>query len=82
VSEEVRNVAAPVTKLAEPATEPSILNCTLPVGAPAPGGTALRVKPNATCSPGKDGFLEELTIPVVPDFVMVSVALAELLAGR
>ena len=60
-------VAVPPLKLTGlPKAEPSIENCTVPVGVPAPGATALTVAVKVTDWPKTDGLAEEATLVVVP----------------
>ena len=40
---------------------PLVLNCTVPVGVPAPGATAVTVALNVTAWPNTEGLAEELT---------------------
>jgi hypothetical protein len=54
----------PLNEIGPPALEPSITNCTVPVGVPEPGAVTPIVAVNVTFSPGFDGFAEEVT-PVV-----------------
>src|SRR2546422_425197 len=59
-------VATPPTNATgAPKSAPSILNCTGPVGVPAPGATALTVAVNVTGWPNNDGFTDEFTAAVV-----------------
>src|ERR1035437_6582745 len=48
-----------------PSATPLVLNCTLPVGVPAPGGTAPSVAVKVTLAPGKEGLGEAATLLVV-----------------
>src|SRR3989442_7975354 len=52
---------------------PPSLKVTFPVGVPEPGLFAVTVAVNFTDCPNTDGFNEELTDVVVPDFSPVSV---------
>ena len=48
-----------------PKAEPSMENCTVPVGVPAPGATALTVAVKLTDWPKTEGLTEEATVVVV-----------------
>ena len=48
-----------------PKAEPSMENCTVPVGVPAPGATALTVAVKLTDWPKTEGLTEAATIVVV-----------------
>src|SRR5262249_13387597 len=48
-----------------PKLAPSIWNCTVPVGVPAPGATAATVAVNVTACPNTDGLADELTAVAV-----------------
>jgi hypothetical protein len=51
--------AASVTAL--PTFDPSMTSCTLPLGVPAPGATAVTIAENVTACPDTEGFAELLT---------------------
>jgi hypothetical protein len=59
-------LAPPPERAAEPAGSPSIVNCTVPVGAKKSGTAAATVAVNVTESPSADGFSLEDTDVVVP----------------
>jgi hypothetical protein len=64
--------ALPPLKLTgEPKSDPSILNCTVPLGVPDPGTLALTVAVNVTGWPNTDGLADELTTVVVPSWFTV-----------
>jgi len=59
-------VALPPLKLTGlPKSVPSILNCTVPLGVPAPGTLALTVAVNVTLCPNTDGLADEVTLVLV-----------------
>ena len=60
IREEIFALAVPPESVtALPMFDPSALNCTLPVGVPAPGDDALTVAVNVTDCPKADGLLFE-----------------------
>jgi hypothetical protein len=50
-----------------PTLAPSITSCTVPLGVPVPGGTALTVAENVTGCPNTEGFTELLTTVLLED---------------
>src|SRR6185369_10092559 len=65
-------VALPPLRLTGvPKSDPSILNCTVPLGVPDPGTLALTVAVNVTGWPNTDGLADELTTVVVPSWFTV-----------
>ena len=51
----------PESVAAAPKLTPFVLNCTVPLGVPAPGATAVTVAVKVTACPTNEGFVEELT---------------------
>ena len=58
-------VALPPDKVTVPKLFPSILNCTVPVGVPEPGATALTVAVKVIACPKHEGFPDEVIAVVV-----------------
>ncbi len=52
-----------------PASTPSIANCTVPSGSPAPGATATTVAVNWTATPAVEGFWEAARVVAVDAMV-------------
>jgi len=55
----------PLRAIGAPAFDPSITNCTVPVGVPDPGATTDIVAVKVTFWPGVDGLADEVTLVVV-----------------
>src|SRR5947208_16114853 len=58
---------------------PSIVNCTVPLGVPKPGGTALTAAVQVTGLSKYDGFDEEMSAMLAPALLIVCVKFAEAL---
>ncbi len=65
-----------------PALLPSIWNCTVPVGAPAPGAPTLIVAVNVTLWLAIDGLTAETTTVLVLTLWTICVRAVELLAAK
>jgi hypothetical protein len=63
----------PLNAIALPKSTPLIWNCTVPVGVPAPGGTAATVAVNVTDWPNTEGFADELTTAELSELFIVAV---------
>ena len=63
----------PESVTALPKFTPLVLNCTVPVGVPAPGATAVTVAVNVTAWPNTEGLAEEVTAVVVSALLTVCV---------
>src|SRR6266487_916316 len=72
-------VALPPDKVTVPKLLPSILNCTVPVGVPEPGATAVTVAVKVIDWPKQDGFAELVTAVVVLALFTVCVRFGEVL---
>src|ERR1035437_3460078 len=74
----VTRVAIPLPSrtTGSPSATPLVLNCTLPVGVPARGGTAPGAEVKVTSAPGREGLGEAATLLVVLALVMVTEPLA------
>src|SRR5208282_158203 len=78
-SEEVLRLAMPLVKVAgKPSGALSARNCTVPVGVPLPGETAVKVAVKVTFEPVGDGLAEDETALVVLAGVIVSWPLTKL----
>ncbi len=67
VNDEVARVAVPLVNVAAaPKLVPPSLNCTVPLGVPAPGATAETVAVNVTDWPETEGFTEDETLVKLP----------------
>jgi hypothetical protein len=74
-------VALPPLKLTDkPKSDPSSLNCTVPLGVPDPGALALTVAVNVMLCPNTDGFEREFTDVVVLSWLTVCVKSGDVLA--
>src|SRR6266567_1290433 len=80
-SEEMLSLAAllPDKVTGAPKLEPSTLNCTVPVGVPAPGATALTVFVKITAWPNTEGLVEEASDDVASAWFTVCVRTEEVL---
>ena len=72
-------VALPPDKVTVPKLLPSILNCTVPVGVPEPGATALTVAVKVTDWPEQDGLADDAIAVVVESLLTVCVRLGDVL---
>ncbi len=68
----------PLRLMGPPKGEPSIENCTVPLGVPAPGATALTAAVKITLCPKTEGLDEELTEVMVAARFTVCVRVCEL----
>jgi hypothetical protein len=71
-----------LTLTGPPAFVPSIWNCTVPVGVPAPGAVTLMVAVKVTLWPDTEGLAEATTATVLVALVTVWVMATELLATK
>ena len=69
----------PARATAEPNLEPSMLNCTVPVGVPEPGAAALTVTVKLTDWFRTEGLAEEVMAAVEPSLLTVWARAAEVL---
>ena len=73
-------VALPPDKVtALPKFTPLVLNCTVPVGVPEPGGSAVTVAVNVTDCPNTEGLADDVTVVVVVSWFIVCVSVPEVL---
>src|SRR5258708_13624134 len=76
-------VAVPPESVTEPPkTFPSIWNCTVPVGVPAPGDAALMVAVKVTDWPKTEGLTEQVTTVVLLAWFTVCVSVEDALAPK
>ena len=72
----------PLNDTGLPKFEPSILNCTVPLGVPAPGAVAPTVTVKLTFCPKTDGVSDELTMLAVLALFTVCVKSADVLVRK
>jgi hypothetical protein len=78
-SNEVVNVAFPLTSAAVPSEVVPSFSVTVPMGVPPPGATAATVTLNVTVCPNVDGFGEEVIVVAVAVLLTVCVRTLETL---
>ena len=76
------NALPPSRETGDPKFVPSMWNCTLPVGAPAPGDTGATVAVNVTPWPKREGFADEVRTIVVSALPTVCVIGAAVLTMK
>jgi len=78
-SNDVLNVAFPLTSADVPSVVDPSFNVTVPAGVPPPGATAVTVTLNVTVCPNVDGFGEEVIVVAVAALLTVCVRTLETL---